>query len=55
MKQAEVEWILDMMKSAKEEHPNATVLFDPEHSRVNITYPLPVDLKDHRSGDIGVL
>jgi hypothetical protein len=35
--------IVEEMVRIEREHEKATVLFDTEHNRINITYPLPKD------------
>ncbi len=43
LKVEQLEMIIGEMKHLKSEHPKATISYDTEKNRINITYPLPND------------
>ena len=52
MTSGRMEEIFKEMKRIEVEHPKATVLYDYESQRINITYPLPKDYGSASDVDI---
>lgn len=39
----QMEWYLNEMKKAQQQHPKAKVYYSPTENEVRVTYPLPQD------------